>query len=149
MSLSPQFGQAGNWNNRWSTTKTANVISSDPPSHDPIPAFDCPITFENFTFGVWVSTSSPKLTWKSGGLISANVVTGITIQGNSFSEIAKSWLTLNAVTIFRAPAVSQSVRLRFFPPYWFKNIAVGIWEYDGPGQPSLEAKLDSIYAALP
>jgi hypothetical protein len=149
VSLTPQFGSADNWISRWNLTKQANIIPSDPPSHDPIPPFECPTTFEGFTFAIWCGTQSPKITWKSGGLVTANVVTGISVAGSSFSQIAQQWLNLGGVTIFRVPKLSQSVRLKFFPPYWFKSFAVAIWEYDGPGQPDPEAKLDSIYGRLP
>lgn len=148
MGLQPLLGNASNWEHVWSTTKTANVIPSIPPSYDPIPPFFCPLQFESPTVAIWAGTQSPKLTWKSGGMVGANVVTGIVQGGVSTSEIARQWLRLSQVTIFRIPKLADSFSLQFFPPYWFKSYGLEVWQYTGPGNADLESKADLIYDQL-
>lgn len=148
MSLMPAFGSSDNWSKLYEVTKVANIINSDPPSYDPIPAFFCPLQFESSTLGIFTYTQNAKLTWKNGGFASANVVTGIMIGGDATSEIARRYLALNDVTICRFPSVAGFYSVKLFPPYWFKDYKVEIFEYIGPGLADMEAKIDAVYNVL-
>lgn len=146
--LKPVLSTSDNWSKLYEVNKTATIINSDPPSHDPIPVFFCPLQFENPTLAIYVNTTEKKLTWKSGGKAAACVVTGILAGGDATSEIAQRWLALNEVTICRFPSIGGTYSVKFYPPYWFKNYFVEIFEYIGPGLADLEAKADAIYDAI-
>lgn len=148
MALKPAFGTSDNWTKLYEVTKTANIINSDPPSYDPIPAFFCPLQFEVPTLAIWAYTPNAKMTWKSGGSVSANVVTGILAGGDATSEIGRKFLALNDVTICRFPSLAGTYSIRFFPPYWFKSYSIEVFEYTGPGLADMEAKIDAVYNAL-
>lgn len=148
MGLKPALSNSDNWSKLYETTKIANIINSDPPSYDPIPPFFVPLQFESPTLAIYCNTQFPKMTWKSGGYASANVVTGIMRGGDATSEIGRRFLALNDVTICRFPNLASTYSLRLFPPYWFKTYFIEVFEYIGPGLPDLEAKADAIYDAI-
>ena len=145
MGLKPLFSNANNWEPLYEVSKVANIVNSDPPSYDPIPPFFCPLQFDTPTLAIYVNTSNPKMTWKSGGLVSGNVVTGIMTGGDATSEIHKEWLSLGKVNIIRFPSLAESYSVKFYPPYWFKTYLIEIFQYIGPGLADMEAKLDAVY----
>jgi hypothetical protein len=140
-----QLGNSNNWNLLHSGNQTAMILPGGNNSHLPIESISIPISLESTTIAVFIQTEDPKSTWKYGGSVGANIVTGLIVGGNSNSEIARRACYLDKINIIYFPSVSNSYSLVLYPPKWFKNIEWIIWEYIGEGNIDPQGKLDEIY----
>ncbi|MEH2458641.1 hypothetical protein [Nostoc sp.] len=91
--------------------------------------FLIPTSFSSQIIAVYISTSSAKATWHTGGwinqLVETNLVNGSTTW-NSFSQR----LSLSGNIVF-FPRDFASYQLQFSFPVWFPNAFISIWAYTG------------------
>lgn len=148
MSIKPQFANSTNWDLIDSGTVLATKVNPAKDYYNPINPINISVQISSPTVAIFTETNNPKSTWSCGGWLSANIVSGLIVGGNSDAEIAKKWLRLEKINIIRFPSLSNSYSLILFAPSWFESISWVIWEYIGSGHADLEGKLDLIYEEI-
>ncbi|MBK1987312.1 hypothetical protein A0J48_007145 [Sphaerospermopsis aphanizomenoides BCCUSP55] len=100
-----------------------------------------PIVFDSQVISVAVSTSVPAgAIWEFAGTLSKIIVTSL---GDSLSEEKKP-LFLGERNLICFDEVKSDYKVTIQPPKWFKDITIGIYQYDGPDINTLDVDLDRI-----
>lgn len=140
------FANQNNWNLIDSGSRTAAIAtnSNGTTAIVPISAINLPLVIENNTIAVLFRTNNRKPTWYTGGWISFNILTGLTVGGSFDSSILRRRVTLDLINIISAPSIAQTFSLTIQPPYYFPDFSWTIWEYIGDGKADMQGKLDLI-----
>lgn len=140
------FANQNNWNLVDSGNRNAVLATTESGRQVPvpIPAIKLPLLIENNTIAILISTNNKKPTWFTGGFVSFNVLTGLTVGGNPDSNIFTRRVTLDEINILSAPSIAQTFSLTLKAPYYFPDISWTIWEYVGAGKADIAGKLDLI-----
>ncbi len=148
MELKPQFSNSNNWDLLDSGTVNAVILNTPIDTYNPIPPINIGTQITTPTIACYTNTENPLTTWRCGGWLSANIVSGITVGGNSDSQIGRETLRLGKINIIRFPHLSSSYSLTLDVPKWFRSIEYVIWSYIGSGVPDIEGKLDQIASTI-
>lgn len=121
--------QAGVWRLRATLTKKA-IESGD--GRFFIPSFDTGKIYSSQFIAVGVKVNSSKDNWRHGGYLSQE----FKFASNGYAHNNKAFnrsqdLLINEVTILNLPNLSNNYRLRYFPPTYFSDVRLQIWEYVG------------------
>lgn len=136
-----------------------------------IESFDTGKIYQSEFIAVGIQVSNARETWRYGGYLSQEFKF---VTGGGYANTNKAFnrtqdLLINDVSIINLPNITQSeYRLRFFPPVYFTEVRLQIWEYIGettnkqvrdligylastPTEllidlPNIEAKLDRLLA---
>lgn len=82
---------------------------------------------------IGVSSQSARSTWKTGGW-AAQILPFSPSTTSVFVAAVQSsrrWLRLNSPTLIIFPKVLPTYFLEISFPYWFNDVSVEIWRYDG------------------
>lgn len=137
----------------WSSidSKTINAVKITSPdgveSYIPINPQTIAVMTESSAVAIYVSTPSPKSTWKHGGFLGVNIFTGLAGQGG-LCEISRHDLPLNKSKVIIIPSYSANKSFTFFVPKWFKAVFWEIWEYTGTDPQDNIGKLDNILSLI-
>jgi hypothetical protein len=128
-----RFDLSENWTLTINQSKTATIIKGD--VHTPIEAFDLGIQSTAAYVAIVVQTTQGKITWKYAGELRQawNFPSGGAIGGGlSVAQSKEKALFLNKVQLVELnPNSLYPYRLRYLPPYWFKDVSIFGWEYKG------------------
>ncbi|MEM9507541.1 MAG: hypothetical protein AAGA16_07600 [Cyanobacteria bacterium P01_E01_bin.35] len=143
------FDNPEDWQTIVNTSRTAQIVNEN--SHTPIPAFDLGVTLNDEYIAVVAGTTQGKPTWRWAGDISQvyDFAPGGSnpILGNIQPERSTLWInTLLAVETTRIS--TDSFRLRYAPPAWFKDCTIKVYKYTGDKLNFVEDSLFSIGNAL-
>lgn len=144
MELKPQFSNNNSWSSIGSGSVSAVKLSTPVDAYNPIPPITISTLVDVPTIACFTSSSEAPSTWMCGGWLSANIVSGLTVGGNSDAEIGRETLRLNRINIIRFPQLSSTYSLKLYVPKWFRQITYNVWCYTGSGVPDIEGKLDQI-----
>ncbi|WP_353930962.1 hypothetical protein WJM97_22330 [Okeanomitos corallinicola TIOX110] len=104
-----------------------------------------PIIFNSQIMSVSVSTSVPAGSiWEFAGTLSKIVSTAI---GDSISEEKKP-LFLGERNLICFDEVKADYRITILPPKWFKDISIGIYQYEGTDINTLDINLARIESKI-
>ena len=112
----------------------------------PIVPQEIAVTTDTTAIAIFITTVNPKSTWKNGGAIGVNIFTGL--ANNSKSEILRSFLALNKVTLIVIPSYARNKSFTLFVPKWFRAVSWTIWEYTGGDVIDNIGKLDKILSEI-
>ncbi|MEH1785879.1 MAG: hypothetical protein V7L23_09935 [Nostoc sp.] len=108
-----------NWNLIYEQTLSGSSLNN----------FLIPESFSSGIIGVYISTSTSKPTWHTGGYINQLVQTNL-IDGSSDWNSFSQRLSLGGnIVIFPVPFATYKLQFSF--PVWFKNAFVSVWAYTG------------------
>lgn len=82
---------------------------------------------------IGVSSQSARSTWKTGGW-AAQILPFSPSTTSVFVAAVQSsrrWLRLNSPTLIVFPKVLPTYFLELSFPYWFNDVSIEIWRYDG------------------
>jgi hypothetical protein len=104
-----------------------------------------PVIFDRSIISVAISTTVPigKL-WRGAGSISKVVPTGI---GDSFSGSPK-YLKLGQRNLVQYEDNTANYTLIYSPPRWFRDVTIGIYQYEGPDTSAIEIDLTNIESKI-
>lgn len=128
-----RFDIPENWELVINEIRVADFIGEE--SHSPIPPFDLGISLTSPYALIVVQTTQGKTTWKYAGEVRQtwNFPKGNPIgTQTSIAQSEPTQLFLNRVQLVELnPNSLQPFRLRYQPPYWFKDVIVFGWKYSG------------------
>lgn len=148
MELKPQFSNTNNWVNIGNGTVTAVKLATPIEAYNPIPPIVISTLVDVPTVACYTETEDAPASWISGGWLGANIVSGLTLGGNSDIEIGRYSLKRSKINLLRFPQLSSAYALTLYPPKWFKSITYTVWAYIGPGTADIEGKLDQIASTI-
>ncbi|MEL6494095.1 MAG: hypothetical protein AAFQ41_03100 [Cyanobacteria bacterium J06623_7] len=118
-----------------------------------IPSFLIPALFESQFVAVGIRVTASGENWRFGGFLAQE----FGFDSSGYREANRAFfrteeLLINNVTVLKLPvATGEPYRLRFFPPTWFRDLTLEIWEYtglviDGGGgtSPDISQQLEEI-----
>lgn len=98
-----------------------------------IKPFNIDKTYTSEFVAVGVRVKNSKNNWRNGGYLSQEFLfpaLGYNNNGKAFNQSKN--LLINNVSILNFPAITSSpYRLRYFPPTYFVDVTIQIWEYVG------------------
>jgi hypothetical protein len=104
-----------------------------------------PIVFDSQVLSVAVSTSVPAGgIWEFAGTLTKIIPTAL---GDSISEEKKP-LFLGERNLICFQEVKADYKVTILPPKWFKDITIGIYQYDGPDINTLDIDLARIESKI-
>lgn len=109
-----------------------------------IPSFLINAEFNSPYVAVGIKVSSSGENWRFGGHLAQE----FSFPGSGYRNSGKAFFTteeliINNVSIIEIPVITgQPYKLRFFPPTWFRDLRLEIWEY------SSETAQDSLTESL-
>ena len=109
-----------------------------------IPSFLINAEFNSPYVAVGIKVTAAGENWRFGGHLAQE----FSFPGSGYRNSGKAFfrteeLIINNVSIIEIPVITgQPYKLRFFPPTWFRDLRLEIWEY------SAEAAKDSITESL-
>lgn len=123
----PDYG--GNWRSKafvYRTAKTTNGKTFIKP-------VDLYKTFKSEFIAVGISVSNSRENWRNGGYLAQEIrfVTGTNYANNNKAFYRLPDLLINDVTIIRVGKLAETYRLRYFPPNYFTDVSLKVWEYVG------------------
>lgn len=98
-----------------------------------IPSFLINGSFNSQYVAVGIKVSASGKNWRFGGFLAQE----FGFESNGYQEADRAFfrtedLMINNVTVIRLPIVTNKpYKLRFFPPTWFGDLTLQIWEYQG------------------
>ncbi|MBW4475127.1 MAG: hypothetical protein KME45_32820 [Stenomitos rutilans HA7619-LM2] len=98
---------------------------------------------------IGVSSQSARSTWRTGGW-AAQILPfspSTTSQFVAAVQSSRRWLRLHSPTLVVFPKVLPTYFLELSFPYWFNDVSVEIWRYDGRDFDTFE-RLDQLEANL-
>lgn len=117
--------QSGVWQLRVTITKIATTQF--------IPSFDTKKTYSSQFIAVGIIVKNSRDNWRNGGYLSQEFdfpCVGYKHNRKAFNKIED--LLINDVSIINLPPlVATSYKLRYFPPTYFTDVKLQIWEYQG------------------
>jgi len=149
MTITYQISNSANWNQIWSTTRTAQSVEpSVLEKYYPIPEIVAPFQFDNPILAVYADSNSAEEHWKLAGKAQQKVLTGLVVGGTpeTVTAIKRIWLKQISLLIF--PRLASTYTLGFNIPYWLRDINLIVWEYVGPINDSIDQKLTAIQSDL-
>ncbi|MTJ11495.1 hypothetical protein FJR11_02560 [Anabaena sp. UHCC 0187] len=104
-----------------------------------------PVILDKPIISVQISTSVPvgKI-WDYAGKLSRVIQTGI---GDSFSEEKKA-LFLGKRNLILFSQVQSDYTISYLPPKWFKDVTIGVYQYDGADTSAIETDLMRIESKI-
>lgn len=125
-----QPGKNNFWQLRATISKTAKRSQDERLFIEP---FDVGKTFESEFIAVGVKVNSSKDNWRNAGYLTQEYKfssSGYSYSGKAFFRTEE--LSINNVQILRLPLLSDSTyKLRYFPPTYFLDVRLQLWEYQG------------------
>lgn len=139
-------------NNVWRLRATINkVATTNSDGLSFIPSFDTGQTYVSQFIAVGISVRDSKSNWSFGGYLSQEYKfpsTGYRNNGKAFNRTQD--LLVNDVSIIRLPLLSaNSYKLRYFPPNYFSDVRLQIWEYQGVEEDLLLKDLADFFREAP
>lgn len=146
------FDNSDSWERVITISKTAETNFVNPNLFTPLDNFDLGVTLNESYIAIAVQTTQGKDTWSYGGKIrqSWNFPKG-NEAGSTFAKIQSPFvkLGLNLVQIVKLPKIdSDSFKLIFYPPKWFKDLIVIGWIYTGEVNNFVGDSLNAVTANL-
>jgi len=98
-----------------------------------IPSFLINPEFNSQYIAVGIKVTASGKNWRFGGFLAQE----FSFPSAGYQEADKAFfrtedLLINNITIIRLPVVTnEPYKLRFFPPTWFRDLTLQIWEYQG------------------
>ncbi|HAA27404.1 MAG TPA: hypothetical protein DCE56_06605 [Cyanobacteria bacterium UBA8553] len=128
---SPNFrpGDSGAWNLVFSETFESQPGSFSN-SYRPIPSYLLPFSFNTFTLAFYVASATAKVTWIRGCIARQQVQTTMVPNGGR-ANFSSRVLPLREITIVQFPFVPTEFFLEFYFYWWFRDINVTVWSYNG------------------
>ena len=98
---------------------------------------------------IGVSSTSARSTWKTGGWAAQILpfLPSSTSQYVAAVQSSRKWLRLGTLTLVTFPKVMRTYLLEISFPYWFEDVSVEIWRYDGRDLDTFE-RLDQLEASI-
>lgn len=141
--------RSGIWRLRSTISKTATRSKDNKLFIAP---FDTGKTYSSEFIAVGVIVKSSRDNWRSGGYLSQEFkfTTGSGYATSNRAFYQTSDLLVNNVQILQLPLLSEdSYKLRYFPPTYFADVRLQIWEYQGIETNTLIEDLGSFLAETP
>ena len=136
------------WQLRVTITKTA---TTSPDNRIFIPSFDTGKTYNSQFIAVGITVKNSKDNWRNGGYLSQEFdfpAIGYKHHRKAFNKTED--LLINEVSILNLPPLANSAyRLRYFPPIYFRDVKLQIWEYIGLQTDLLVRDLANFFANAP
>ena len=136
----------------WQLRSTVSPQPIQLPNHKRyIPSFLINGEFNSQFVAVGIKVTASGQNWRFGGFLAQEF--GFSSTG--YQEAEKAFfrtedLMINNVTIIKLPvATNKPYRLRFFPPTWFRDLRLQIWEYQGIVADSLVDNLVDYLSQVP
>ncbi len=111
-----------------------------------IGSFDTGQTYISQFIAVGITVNNSKDNWRYGGYLSQELkftCNGYNHNNKAFNK--SSDLLVNDVSIINLPLLSDNTyRLRYFPPTYFPDVRIQIWEYQGKKINLLDEQLKII-----
>ena len=98
-----------------------------------IPSFLISGTFQSQFVAVGIKVTASGENWRFGGFFAQE----FSFDSSGYKEADKAFfrteeLLINNVTVLKLPVTTDKpYRLRYFPPTWFRDLTLEIWEYTG------------------
>ena len=118
-----------------------------------IPSFLISGTFRSRFVAVGIRVTASGENWRFGGFLAQD----FDFNSSGYREANRAFfctkeLLINNVTVLELPVITdRPYRLRYFPPTWFRDLTLQIWEYTGTvtgdlgnGSPNVSAELQEI-----
>jgi hypothetical protein len=104
-----------------------------------------PVIFDKSVISVQISTTVPVgRIWSYAGRMSRIIQTGI---GESFSE-EKKVLFLGKRNLILFSEIQSDYTITYSPPKWFKDLTIGIYQYEGNETSAIESGLARIESKI-
>ncbi len=136
------------WQLRVTITKTATTSLDN---RIFIPSFDTGKTYNSQFIAVGITVKNSKDNWRNGGYLSQEFdfpAIGYKHNRKAFNKTED--LLINEVSIINLPPLADSTyRLRYFPPTYFRDVKLQIWEYIGVQTDLLVRDLANFFANAP
>ncbi len=126
------FDNSEDWRIVADASRTATIINEN--SHTPIPPIDLGVSLFSDYIAVVATTGSGKPSWQFAGDIRQvyNFVPGGNSPVTSVLQSLPTRLFINKLQIVETNRISTDrFRLRYTPPFWFKDVAIRVYEYTG------------------
>ena len=119
-----------NWELIYNYSATAGQAGEN--SYIPIPPISIPVFLESDIIAVYVSaTAPPGRIWDFGGNIEQRFISGLTVGGAADIAGIPHRTSNDKVTVLFFPKISASYSLKYYPPKWFRNVNLTVWQYTG------------------
>ena len=143
------FDNSEDWSVIANISRNAKRVGEN--SHEPIPSFDLGVTLNEDYIAVIAGTSQSKPSWFSAGDIVQTYAfasgQGNPVLGRIHPERTK--LTINRLQVIETTRISPDpFRLKYTPPYWFKDCTIRVYKYTGDKLNFVEDSLFNIGNAL-
>ena len=143
------FDDSTEWTTIVSTSRTARRVGEN--SHEPIGSFDLGVTLNDDYIAVVAGTTEGKPSWFFAGDITQvyNFAPGGSnpILGKVQPQLTR--LAINRLQVIETTRISPDpFRLRYTPPYWFRDCTIRVYKYTGDKLNFVEDSLFSIGNAL-
>ncbi len=126
------FGTPEDWSLIANVSKTSRTITEN--THEPIAGFDLGVSLNEEYIAVIAGTTKGKSTWHFAGDI-AQVYSFSPGAGNPLLgkiQPTRTRLAINRLQLVETNRIStDSFRLKYTPPAWFKNCTVRVYKYTG------------------
>jgi hypothetical protein len=98
---------------------------------------------------IGVSSTSARSTWRTGGWAAQILpfLPSSTSQYVAAVQSSRKWLRLGTLTLVEFPKHLPTYLLEISFPYWFDDVSVEIWRYDGRDLDTFE-RLDQLEASI-
>ncbi len=98
-----------------------------------IPSFDTGNTYSSQLIAIGISVENSYDSWRFGGYICQEYpLACFGYINNSKGFYRSNKLLINNVSILNVNLLSNSYRLRYFPPTYFADVRLQVWEYQEP-----------------
>ncbi|MEL6438696.1 MAG: hypothetical protein AAFQ80_05495 [Cyanobacteria bacterium J06621_8] len=143
------FDTPEDWQLIVNTSRTARIVNEN--SHEPIAGFDLGVSLNEEYIAVVAGTSQGKPNWWLAGDIAQ--VYSFARGGNNpvlgQAQPTRTRLVINTLQIVETTRIStDSFRLRYTPPSWFKQCTIRVYKYVGDKLNFVEDTLFDIGNAL-
>ena len=143
------FDTPEDWSLIANVSKTSRTITEN--THEPIKGFDLGVSLNEEYIAVIAGTSGAKSTWHFAGDI-AQVYSFSPGAGNPLLgkiQPTRTRLAINRLQLVETNRIStDSFRLKYTPPAWFKNCTIRVYKYTGDKLNFVEDRLFDIGNAL-
>ena len=132
-----QLSNRANWEDVYSETKSAQVITST--RNAPIPEITIPYLFERHIIAVYATSSTAKPTWHFAGFLNQKIQLGLVPGGSPDADaVQRRKIWLNRITLLFFPKITSTYAISFNVPEWFTNVNLNVFEYRGIESDSTE-----------
>lgn len=140
--------ESGVWRLRATINKKAETSKDD---RFFIPSFDTGKTYSSQYIAVGVQVNGSKDNWRHGGYLSQEFKfpsVGYSNGKKAFNKLPD--LLINEVSILTLPLLSEKeYKLQYFPPTYFTDLRLQIWEYTGTTVNLLIEDLSNFFRNAP